>query len=107
MNFQFGMQEIRLMCGFFFFSSSSNFFTVRPNSANDKLMIRSFFFFFFFCLFVLLLLLLLLFFQETGFGISCKLSPCIKCQNLFSDKIKTKNISKRLYAVNFTQHARL
>ena len=40
--------------------------------------------------------------QETGFGISCKLSPletiCMKCQNLFSGKNK-QNIINLLSAV--------
>ena len=55
------------------------FTTLWANSAIDKLMI------------------FLFSFQKTGFDISCKLSPmetiCMKCQILFSVKIK-KNISK-------------
>ena len=46
--------------------------------------------------------------QETGFGISCKLSPketvCMKCQTLFSEK-KKKKCFKMSSAEFFTQHA--
>ena len=61
-------------------------------------------FFFFFCP---------VFLQKIGFDISCKLSTiCMKCQNLFSGKIKKKyitNLSSAEFAqrVNYSLSSRL
>ena len=52
-----------------------------------------------------------LFFPETGFDISCKLSPqetiCMKCQSLFSGKKNKKNIINLLSAVYVQRVAKI